>query len=93
MRYLTVLEVGQVLERGPETVAEWLADGRLPSWRMQGRLVVPRVALWPVRQVHEGRVTGFSAGAGGFWRTSRGARHQRRGSSLGLTAWEWGLWG
>jgi excisionase family DNA binding protein len=53
MRYFTVLEVGQVLERGRETIAEWVADGRLPSWRLQGRLVVPSVALWPVRQVHE----------------------------------------
>jgi excisionase family DNA binding protein len=53
MRYLTVLEVGQVLERPRETVDEWLAEGRLPLLRVRERLVVPGVAVWPYRQVHE----------------------------------------
>jgi hypothetical protein len=51
--YLTVSEIAQRLERQPETVATWLAEGRLPSLQIQDGLVVPIVALWPYRQVSE----------------------------------------
>jgi excisionase family DNA binding protein len=53
MQYFTVDDVEQLLERRRETIDEWLAEGRLPSWRLQGRVVVPGVALWPYRQVSE----------------------------------------
>jgi hypothetical protein len=53
MRFFTVEDVGQVLERRRETIDEWLAEGRLPSLRIREHLVVPGVALWPYRQLGE----------------------------------------
>ena len=51
--YVTVSEIAQRLERQQETVATWLAEGRLPSLQIQERLVVPVIAIWPYRQVSE----------------------------------------
>ncbi len=53
MHYLTVGDVGQLLERHSETIMSWLSEGRLPSLWMQEQLVVPMVAVWPRRQVSE----------------------------------------
>jgi excisionase family DNA binding protein len=53
MRYVTLQEVGQVLERHTETVLEWLAQGRLPALQIQGSWLVPRAALWPFTRVSE----------------------------------------
>jgi hypothetical protein len=53
MRYVTLNEVGQMLEQRIETVLEWLAEGRLPACRIRGALVVPRAAIWPVRRQSE----------------------------------------
>jgi hypothetical protein len=53
MRYLTVADVGQLLERRTETVLDWVAEGRLPSLQIQDGLIVPISAIWPYRHVSE----------------------------------------
>jgi excisionase family DNA binding protein len=47
--YLTVGEIAQRLERQQETVANWLAEGRLPVMRLVGGdVVVPVIAIGPI---------------------------------------------
>ena len=53
MRYVTVEDVGPLLERRTETILDWLGEGRLPSLQIQERLVVPVVAIWPYWRVGE----------------------------------------